>query len=304
MSPNLFLKSPLNYTGGKKRLLPQILPLFPKSIHTFVDLFCGGGNVGINAQAENYIYNDKSKSVIGLLRMFRAFNYNQIFEEIRTFITEYDLSDSSRYGYEYYGCESSGGLAAYNKHGYIKLRNCFNCLSESDPRYFMMLYTLIIYAFNNQIRFNRKGNFNLPVGKRDFNYSLQQNLQKFVSAIHSQNVQFLNFDFRDIDPDFFGQEDFFYCDPPYLITSAAYNENKGWTEQDEQDLYAYLDELNNRHILFALSNVISHKGKNNEILRRWARNYHMHLLNYNYGNSNYHSRSRNKNTQEILVTNY
>lgn len=37
------IKSPLNYTGGKFKLLPQILPLFPNDINTFVDLFGGGG---------------------------------------------------------------------------------------------------------------------------------------------------------------------------------------------------------------------------------------------------------------------
>ena len=43
------IQSPLNYTGGKFRLLPQLLPLFPKDAGTFVDLFCGGCNVGINS---------------------------------------------------------------------------------------------------------------------------------------------------------------------------------------------------------------------------------------------------------------
>lgn len=33
------IQSPLNYTGGKYKLLPQILPLFPKDIDVFVDLF-------------------------------------------------------------------------------------------------------------------------------------------------------------------------------------------------------------------------------------------------------------------------
>ena len=38
------VKSPLNYTGGKFKLLPQILPLISNKIDTFIDLFCGGGN--------------------------------------------------------------------------------------------------------------------------------------------------------------------------------------------------------------------------------------------------------------------
>lgn len=37
------IKSPLTYQGNKYRLLPQLLPIFPKNIHTFVDVFAGGG---------------------------------------------------------------------------------------------------------------------------------------------------------------------------------------------------------------------------------------------------------------------
>ena len=43
-----YVKSPLNYTGGKYKLLPQLLELFPKQVNTFVDLFAGGGNVSVN----------------------------------------------------------------------------------------------------------------------------------------------------------------------------------------------------------------------------------------------------------------
>ena len=47
------IKSPLNYTGGKYKLLPQILPYFPNDINTFIDLFAGGCNVGINVKQTN-----------------------------------------------------------------------------------------------------------------------------------------------------------------------------------------------------------------------------------------------------------
>ena len=50
------IQSPLNYTGGKYKLLPQILPLFPKEIDCFVDLFCGGCNVGINRNCNKKIW--------------------------------------------------------------------------------------------------------------------------------------------------------------------------------------------------------------------------------------------------------
>jgi Site-specific DNA methylase len=45
------IKSPLNYTGNKFKLLNQIIPVFPK-VQKFADVFCGGLNVGINADAD------------------------------------------------------------------------------------------------------------------------------------------------------------------------------------------------------------------------------------------------------------
>lgn len=51
-------KSPMNYIGRKSKILHQILPLFPKEINQFVDLFVGGWNVGINANATKIYFND------------------------------------------------------------------------------------------------------------------------------------------------------------------------------------------------------------------------------------------------------
>ena len=53
-----YIKSPMNYTGGKYKLLNQILPLFPKDINTFVDLFTGGCSVAVNVNANKIIAND------------------------------------------------------------------------------------------------------------------------------------------------------------------------------------------------------------------------------------------------------
>lgn len=37
----MFYKNPFNYTGGKYKLLSQILPLFPENTPIMVDLFGG-----------------------------------------------------------------------------------------------------------------------------------------------------------------------------------------------------------------------------------------------------------------------
>ena len=60
------VKSPMNYVGGKYKLLPQILPLFPTKIDTFVDLFCGGLDVTLNVNANKIIANDRITQLIDI----------------------------------------------------------------------------------------------------------------------------------------------------------------------------------------------------------------------------------------------
>ena len=169
-----------------------------------------------------------------------------------------------------------------------------------------MLYLLIVYSFNNQLRFNRKGEFNLPVGKRDFNCKMQKKLGNFIDRIKSGDYGFTNVDFRAVNIDDFTDKSFFYVDPPYLITCATYNEQEGWTEQDEFDLLSYLERLDEKGIRFALSNVIESKGKKNKILENWIQkqNFRAIPLDYNYSNSNYHTKQRDGITREVLVVNY
>ena len=59
-----YLKSPLNYIGGKYRLLPQMMPYFPADIATFVDLFCGGANVAVNVAADHILCSDINSKIM------------------------------------------------------------------------------------------------------------------------------------------------------------------------------------------------------------------------------------------------
>ncbi len=301
-----FTVSPLNYIGGKARILDQVLPYFPLYIDHFVDLFCGGCNVGINTRAGHHIYNDISSQLIGLLSMFATKDPDLLIQEINHIIDRYEFSRTSDHNFAYYGGNCMKGVSEYNREKFIALRDEFNSRLEHDDYYYTLLYTLIIFGFNNQIRFNSQGDYNLPVGKRDFNKVLQNKLKKFMIALQSQETTISNFDFRHFNTDFLTENSLVYVDPPYLITGATYNENGGWTEQDEYDLLLFLDELNGRGIHFALSNVLSHKGRENLILRNWINdnNYNLNQIQMDYSNSNYQVKGKDSRTQEILVTNY
>ena len=301
------IQSPLNYTGGKFKLLPQILPLFPQNIHTFIDLFCGGGDVGANVQSQKVIFNDINKYLIGILHTFKALEKNTTIKIIADIIAKYNLSNVSEKGYLFYNCNSSQGLGKYNKEPYMKLRAHFNQLTDIDDIYYLLLYVLVIYSFNNQIRFNRQGEFNLPVGKRDFNNKMQIKLNAFIDKLQEINCEFSNVDFRKIDLVTLNENDFVYADPPYLITCATYNEQDGWNENLEKALYEYLDTLNAHNIRFALSNVLTNKGKTNLILREWLEENPQYTCNHlcmKYSNSNYQTKDRTSECDEVLIINY
>lgn len=301
---NTYIKSPLNYTGGKYKLLPQIMPLFPEDITDFWDLFCGGANVGINVSAERVIYNDSNQKLIGLFNSISKQDFASFDNKIKRLIKQYGLSDSTDNGYDFYGCSGNSGLGSYNKTGFMKLRDDFNKLNRKDDKYYLYLYVLITFAFNNQIRFNSLGNYNLPVGKRDYNSNIRKNLELFMNALSSQDCIFISKDFRKINVDDIKKGSLIYCDPPYLITTASYNEMGGWTDKEEYDLLSFLDRLNECGLRFALSNVLCHKGRRNDILLEWAPKYIVHNLSFNYANSSYHGKNTNEETQEVLITNY
>lgn len=300
------IQSPLNYTGGKYKLLPQILPLFPQGINCFVDLFCGGCNVGINIDSNSVVYNDIDEHLFYLFNTFKNLDKEVTFELIFKIIKDYDLSLVCENGYDYYSCDSGSGVGSYNKERFLKLRNDFNHHKQEDYYYYLMLYVLIVYAFNNQIRFNAKGEYNLPVGKRDFNKKMQTKLSAFIDRLHRQDCSFSCKSFTEFDVSDLTERDFVYVDPPYLITCATYNEQDGWNEDHEKELLKFLDGLNSKQIRFALSNVLRSKGRENTILLEWLskNNYTIHHLNYGYANSNYQTKDKQSKSEEVLITNY
>lgn len=271
-----YIKSPLNYVGGKYKLLQQILPLFPKNIDTFIDLFGGGFNVGINVSAKEVVYNDLNLPVVEILEYIHRSKTDYILSEIDKIIEQYDLSK-------------------INRGGYLKLRDYYN---KSLFKSSIILYTLICYAFNNQMRFNSKGEFNMPFGERYFNPTLREKFIEFSEAINNKDCKFINADFREFIAVAFGENDFLYCDPPYFNSTATYNENGGWTNADEEDLR---DMLAISNVKWALSNNL----KMNLTLKDWAEehDYKIHYLNTTYGNCNYQKKDKTKDI-EVLITNY
>ena len=284
VSRKKFLKSPLNYVGGKYKLLPQLLEYFPKEINTFVDMFSGGFNVGINVDSKKTICNDINSFIIDLYKELYKEPINNVLGHIQNRIDEY-------------------GLSKENEEGFKKFRIYYN--KTKNP---IDLYTLSCYSFNYQFRFNNDKEYNNPFGRNrsQFSENMRNNLILFTEKLKNMNIEFSSEQFDKLNLEGLTEKDFVYCDPPYLITTGSYNDGnrgfKDWKEEEELKLYDMLDNLNDKHIKFALSNVIEHKGKENKLLKEWSKKYKVIYLTSDYSNSSYNTK-RDKSI-EILIVNY
>jgi len=307
------MKTPLNYTGNKSRLMSQFANYFPKKINIFVDLFCGGATVGLSVNAKKVFFIDNNKNVIGLLKHLSKYKFNVLLPRLEKLIDFYNLSYSAKFGYKKYrgnvNKEDNNGLKAYNTEGFYKLRSDYNNLKNKfSVGALDRLYLLVVYGFNNDMRFNRKGEFNLPIGKTDLNNNNIKKLVGFIERVEKINCVFMCGDFRDKKiQDILLKADFIYADPPYLIGDAVYNESGNWTEKTEQELIDLLSNLHKKNKKFALSNVVDKIGASNKPLSDWIfkrTDLHIFDIKYHYRSSSYNKINRNAQEREVLITNF
>lgn len=297
-----FNRSPFFYVGDKYKLLPQITQLFPRESHRIIEPFVGGGSVFLNTQAPEVLANDLNADVIKIHELL----YSQG-EHMDQFISK--LAKLARY----YGlsCSFDGDLvpadvrkrfpktyyAYLNRPGYEKLKEKFNNSKERDT---FELYALLIYGFNRMLRFNKAGDFNIPVGNVDFNSNVVRALNAYSTNTIGRHIRFSNLDFEAfLNSIKYRSGDFLYIDPPYLITASEYN--KGWDESCESRLYTLLDQLNTFGVKFALSNVEIYGDRVNTVLEKWMQRFRVHTVSSNY--INYFDNGK-KEIKEVLVCNY
>ena len=104
---NKIIDSPVSYWGSKRRLLKQLLPLFPKDIETFYDLFCGSLSVSLNVNAKKIIANDLDKNIYNILRLIQ--DDKNLYEKIKNRIWK----NSPTHNFQNVGMVVAGNWSKY-----------------------------------------------------------------------------------------------------------------------------------------------------------------------------------------------
>lgn len=292
MQADNFIHSPMAYTGSKEKLLSFLLTLFPDNICTLYDMFCGGLSITLNTKAEKYVANDICRQLICMYNHMRIARTSLFTHSVDEVISRYAIDTLS--------------VESYNK-----LRDDYNFIvatrRETEFDSAVMLFVLIAHAYNSVVRFNSDGEFNTPAGKQNNNLNPKRReaLKEFIDTIVNKHVLFTAMPFNEAMPqiEHMDKNDFVYCDPPYMITSAEYN--KLWSYSNEYLLYSTLDKLNAAGVRFGLSNVVRYKGKFNHVLADWMNKYTVHFISKDaYAGSYRVKRKEDDITQEVFVCNY
>jgi adenine-specific DNA-methyltransferase len=160
-----------------------------------------------------------------------------------------------------------------NKENYLAARDYYNSLPE-NKKDIRMLFAIILYSYQQQIRFNSNYGFNNTAGVRWFNDCILAKLISFSRVIKEKDITFISTDYiklkNHIDID---ENTFLYLDPPYKLTTGSYNDGKrgfkGWDDQLEQELFDFIDEMTKVNVPCMLSYVLEHKGNTNTALEDW-----------------------------------
>ena len=269
-------KSPLNYSGSKDTMVRIITKELPAQMSTFVDVLGGAFNVGANIVAtDRVIYNEINNQIYSIIQWLMDTDKQSIIESVEKCIYEYKLGKALEAPYK-------------------ELREHYNLFGSP-----VELFVLHMYAFQNMIRFNKNQKFNTPIGVAGYSDDMKERIENFKAKC--ENVVFSNQDYVNIDWDSYPKDTVFYFDPPYYITSAAYNDGKrggkGWGINEELELLNILSMLDSKGYNFILSNVIEHKGKKHDILLNWVKEHKFNVINAGVSGWRY---AKN----EVLIKNY
>jgi DNA adenine methylase len=193
----------LKWVGGKQKLLPQLLPHFPKEYNRYIEPFLGGGAVFFALDFDGEcILNDLNSELI------RA--YASIRRAPHLVAEALDMWEK---------CYSEGF--------YYSLRG--TALSEDVPS---ALSARLIYlnktCFNGLYRVNKQGMFNVPFGKRKTCpqlYEKHENGPFWPQSTKLQQATLWNLSFEKV-LESAGEGDFVYCDPPYEPVSKTSKFNR------------------------------------------------------------------------------
>ena len=236
MAKTYFISPIVKWVGGKRQLLPEIMPFINKKCSTYVEPFVGGGAVFFELQPKKAIINDYNHELINVYIVIRDHA-----QELIQLLEKHNSCNSEEY---FYFVRSLDRLEKYKGMSIV----------EKAARIIYLNKT----CYNGLYRVNSAGQFNSPYGKYKnpniVNEALIRGMSKYLQ---SNKITIRQGDYKDVLKRL-RRGAFVYLDPPYMPISSSssftgYTEN-GFSYEQQVMLKEECDKLREKGIAFLQSN--------------------------------------------------
>ena len=264
---------PLKSQGIKTKLVPWIRALALPVVGRWVEPFLGTGVVAFNSGFKRALLSESNPHIV---RFYKGIKSGEISPgTVREYLEKEGeaLREADDEGYDHFR--------------YIKER--FN--RDHDPFDFLFLSRA---GFNGMMRFNKKGDWNIPFCKKPNRFSRSyitkiMNQVRDVAVIIQDEWDFRCGPFEDTIR-MAEKDDFIYCDPPYYGRYVDYY--NGWTENDERTLANLLRKTPAK---FILSTWHHNDYRENEMIEKCWSDFRMVTRDHFY-----HSGAKIENRKSIV----
>jgi DNA adenine methylase len=283
------MKPLIKYRGGKSNEISQLVKHVPSYKGKYIEPFLGGGALYFHLEPKKAIINDINSKLMDFYSGVRN-NYPTLRIELDEIEKVYE---ANRKQYDALKRQTPNErVEDGNEELYYRIRDMFNDLSDKRYSDALLYFFINKTAYSGMIRYNSKGEFNVPFGRYSrINTSL-------VTKQHSEllaNTQIYNKDYKEIF-DMVAAQDFMFLDPPYDCIFSDYGNEKykgGFDDVCHVNLAEDFKNLKCKALLVIGRTPLMEKLYKDMIIDEYVKNYSVNI------------RNRFKSTAtHILVANY
>ena len=269
------MKPLLKYRGGKSKEIPHIIKHIPQFKGTYIEPFFGGGALYFFLEPKKAIINDINTKLISFYNGIKT-DFDLIKSELREIEKIYV---TNRAKFERLKSKTPElRVGDNNELLYYQIRDMFNDLAEkrySDPS---LYYFINKTAYSGMIRYNSKGEFNVPYGRyANLNTSL-------ATEAHSNllsNTEIYNFDYKNIF-EMAKEDDFMFLDPPYDCVFSDYGNveyKDGFNEKNHIELANSYKKLKCKALMVIGRTPLTEELYGDMIVDEYGKSYSVNIRN-------------------------
>lgn len=269
------MKPIIKYRGGKSKEIPHIMWHIPRFSGRYVEPFFGGGALFFYLEPRKAIINDINSKLMDFYRGVRD-DYPRLRKELDEIE---DIYMRYRQDFEHLKkLNPNERVEDKNEALYYELRDMFNNLIPQKYSDALLYYYINKTAYSGMIRYNARGEFNVPFGRYAH---LNTNAVMLSHSRLLQRAEIFNTDYSEIF-NMCQKDDFVFLDPPYDCTFSDYGNEEykdGFNEESHRKLSRDFANLPCKALMVIGRTPLTEELYKGFIVDEYKKNYAVNIRN-------------------------